>query len=104
MKNIFSDKKNKELLTKILHEISCIRDKSTIIAFTPDNTGYSWLGVKNGTMALFPENVICLPQNYSNSVFSKKNILRISKFIANLKFDKIIFRGFPLYFEILIRR
>ena len=76
MKNIFSDKKNKELLTKILHEISYVREKSTTIAFTPDNTGYSWLGVKNGTMALFPENVICLPQNYSNSVFNKKKYFK----------------------------
>tara|TARA_B110000285_G_scaffold235444_1_gene317194 strand:- start:7991 stop:9064 length:1074 start_codon:yes stop_codon:yes gene_type:complete len=105
VKNIFSKnkKRNKEPYNELILEISSIRDKSSTIAFAPDNTGYSWLGIKNGAIALFPDTIVCLPQNYSNSIFIEKELIELSKKIASLKFNKIIFRGFPFYFEKLIR-
>lgn len=105
VKNIFiqNKKRNKESLNQVILEISNIRDKSSTVAFAPDNTGYSWLGIKNGAIALFPNSIVCLPQNYSNSIFTEKELIELSEKIANLKFNKIIFRGFPFYFEKLIR-
>lgn len=83
-------------------KIKDIRRNSDVIAICPDNTGYSWLGVKRGAMALFEEKLLVLPQYYSESRFSVKELGAICDFIINQEFRKIVFRGFPPYFEYLI--
>lgn len=84
-------------------KIKEIRRNSDIIAICSDNTGYSWLGVKRGALALFEEKLLVLPQYYSESRLSVKELGAICAFIINQGFRKIVFRGFPSYFEYLIK-
>lgn len=98
----FSKKQNIKELHDVLSTLELLSTKSKVLAIAPDNTGYSWLGIKNGAIALFPENIICLPQYYSNSIFNDLQIKLICEKIIELGFQKIIMRGFPLYFEKII--
>lgn len=90
-------------ISSVKRQLELIRLKSNVLAICPDNTGLNWLGIKSGTIALFPNNFLLLQQYYSHSVYSQKELLEIINFITKLDFDKVVFRGFPAYFESFIR-
>lgn len=96
--------KSAELLTSLIGSIGALRERSDIIAFSPDNTGVHWLGIKNSTKALFEDRYIALPQDFSNSRLTPKSLKLLAIHIASLNFSKIVFKGFPPYFEKLIRQ
>jgi glycosyltransferase involved in cell wall biosynthesis len=86
-----------------IERFKVIRSEYDIIAICPNNTTQHWLGIKQGTAALFPHNHVCLEQSYSNTVYNEIELQQIIKSLASLNFKKIIFRGFPSYFSELIR-
>jgi glycosyltransferase involved in cell wall biosynthesis len=100
--SLISKRNQGDLLKETIEQIASIRKINEVLAIIPDNTGYSWLGIKNGAIALFPQNHICLPQYYSNSVFNKQELEYLCDTITQLKFKKIVFRGFPRYFKDII--
>jgi hypothetical protein len=91
-------KKNQsiESLLKNLHEIST---RSTIINLCAEPTGYSWLGVYNAGLSLFPENTLAIPQYYSNQVLTNSQLEEIGTEIGKLKFQQIIYNGYNDYFS-----
>ncbi len=90
-------------ISELEERIKEIRKNSDVIAICPDNTGYSWLGVKRGALALFDDKLLVLPQYYSESRLSVKELSEICDLIINQEFQKIVLRGFPPYFEFLIK-
>lgn len=99
----FFKKENQTIkLQEVMDQLSLIRKTHDIVCIVPDNTGYSWLGIKNGAIALFPNNIICLPQYYSNTIFTADELAQINNTIIDLKFSKVVYRGFPPYFKNLI--
>lgn len=88
----------------VKHQLELIREGSDILAICPDNTGLNWLGIKSGTIALFPKNHLLLQQYYSHSVYTESQLMEIIEIIATLEFKKVVFRGFPPYFDVFIRR
>jgi len=88
----------------VKHQLELIREGSDILAICPDNTGLNWLGIKSGTIALFPKNHLLLQQYYSHSVYTESQLMEIIEIIVTLDFKKVVFRGFPPYFDVFIRR
>lgn len=88
----------------VKHQLELIRKESDILAICPDNTGLNWLGIKSGTIALFPKNYLLLQQYYSHSVYTESQLMEILELIAILDFKIVVFRGFPPYFDGFIRR
>jgi glycosyltransferase involved in cell wall biosynthesis len=94
-KLIFSDKSYN--LNFLLKQVDFIQDK-TYLSICPENTESNWLGIKNASNALFPNQNITLPQYYSNQVISDKDL---NKLIVHFKYrggKHIILNGFPDYF------
>lgn len=88
-------------MSVLYSEIEEIREKSDSIVICPSPTGTNWLGVKNATFSLFPENTFSIPQYFSNSVYTEKELKEISYKINELNFEKIVFSGFPEYFGVM---
>lgn len=88
-------------IDSILNEIIEIAKFSSVINICAAPTGYSWLGVYNAGLSLFPENTIAIPQYYSNQVLSNEQLTRIGYEIGKLKFDQIIYNGYNDYFSII---
>ena len=91
--HFISDLEFNTLLSKIQSVATLQKD----IVFTPNNTGSNWLGVKNASVAMFPNNVIILPQNYSNTLLSKDQTNAIINEIVKARQTQIIFSGIPNY-------
>jgi hypothetical protein len=83
-------------LIQLLHEI---RQRTSIVNLCAAPTGYSWLGVYNAGLSLFPENTLAIPQYYSNQVLSNSQLDQIGNEIGKLKFDQIIYNGYNSYFS-----
>jgi hypothetical protein len=95
-------KNNNREFNSLVQSLAILRQKSDYVLLTPKPTGYAWLGVYNGGKSMFPEQTIALPHYYSNSLFSQKELKELGSQLAGLKFDQILFNGFPPYFEHLI--
>lgn len=95
-------KTNSGFLDSFLLQLEALRTKYSVIAFAPGITGYNWMGVNRATHALFPENTIDLPQEYSNSIFTEKELDKIIEKLIELHFETVIYSGFPKYFEKII--
>ena len=93
---------DKTPIDEIIKVIQKIRKDSTTLAICPNNTGPNWLGIKRGTLSLFPFSTLILDQYYSHSVYSDDELSTISEAIIKAQFQTIILRGFPQYFEKLI--
>lgn len=87
----------------VLQQIETIAKTNKIINLCAAPTGYSWLGVRNAGLSLFPENTVEIPQYYSNQVLSNEQLIEIGSLIGRLKFEQLIFNGFNDYFIIIIR-
>ncbi len=86
----------------VMESLVALRQKSDYVLLTPQPTGYAWLGVYNGGKSMFPEQTIALPHYYSNSIFTPKQLTGLASQLAALKFNQVLFNGFPPYFEKLI--
>lgn len=75
---------------------------SEAIAICPSTTGNSWQGVLSATEGLFGERVFQIPQYFSNSVYSEKELIAISEFLFKNEAEHIIFGGYLPYFDTLI--
>lgn len=96
------DKFFRKDLQVLFSEIEKIRTKSDILAICPGTTGSNWMGVMNATLSLFPENTFIIPQYFSDPVYTEKELKEISDKIIALRFEKIVFSGFPDYFSTFI--
>lgn len=72
------------------------------MAVCPDNTGNNWLGIKQGTLGLFPNSCWVIPHYYSTPLYSQIQLSRIYSEIKRLQFKKLVIRGFSDYFASMI--
>lgn len=100
-KKIVRDKFFKPLVS-LENEIVSIRSKSDTIAICPNATGSSWQGVLTATLGLFGGYTLVLPQYYSQTPYTDKELKEIARIIQSKKFKSIVFSGFPPYFETVI--
>jgi glycosyltransferase involved in cell wall biosynthesis len=98
----FSTHKNNAILEQLIARLREIAQSQRVLVLCPDTTGYSWMGINRATKALFPTNTIALPQYYSNSIFSEKELNQLIAVINSLHIEQLILSGFPLYFEKLV--
>jgi len=84
-------------------ELRRIRKRSSVLAICPSVTGYNWVGVNLATKNIFNNAVFEIPQYYSHCIYSEKEILIIVEVICSCGFDQVIFSGFPVYFDVLVR-
>ena len=66
-----------------------------ILAICLENTGSSFLGVKNATLNLFPQNTIVLPAYYSNISLTNRQLIELSEVILNNGFNQVIISTLP---------
>ncbi|MDW8273375.1 MAG: glycosyltransferase [Chitinophagales bacterium] len=90
-------------LNKLKSEALQIREKNELLAVSPQNTFHHWLGIKNAALGLFPDNLLILPQQYSNSLLTHGDLEKLASFLANLNFKGIVYNGFPEYFVEIIK-
>lgn len=101
---MFLFKKN-ALLTNLIEQLEQIRSCSDTLVLVPSTTGYNWVGVNRATKTLFnTAEILELPQYYSNTLLKDKEIVSLSEKIKSCHFKTILFSGFPVYFEQIIRR
>lgn len=100
---MFQKIKNKLFPTKpyqlenLLQQIDNIVDKN-YLSISPNNTDSNWLGIKNASNALFPNQNIALPQFYSNQLVSDEDLNTIILYFKNKGGKHILLNGFPDYF------
>lgn len=99
-----SKNEDETLFQTLVESIGDIRNQSDVLAICPNNTGSSWLGIKNGTELLFPENTVALPQYYSQTKLTAKQLEELCRRVAELNFRLIVFRGFPPYFVDIFKK
>lgn len=90
-------------LLPILEQISEIRKENSVINMSASPTGYSWLGVYNAGLSLFPKNTVAIPQFYSNQILNNDQCKQVGEFIGSLNFDQIVFNGYNSYFSHIIK-
>lgn len=91
-------KSQKDLLDNFISELIKKRETSDNLVICPEPTGYAWLGVKVATISLFGTETLCIPQYYSESIFTDKQINFIIKKIQALNFRQLFLSGYPPYF------
>lgn len=101
-KKIYINNHFKLPLVDLISQFKCIREISDIIAICPQPTENSWRGVLMATVGLFPKSTLQIPQYYSNSVYTNLELKQIAEKLYSCKFNKIVFSGFPFYFQLLI--
>ena len=102
--HILNSRKNKNIQNR--NYLSVIQDIENRYKFNNhslvlclDNTGSSYLGVKNAVLNLFPTNTVIIPAYYSNPLISDKQILELANHIVSLGFKQLILGSFPQCFE-----
>lgn len=99
IKTIFAKYKKEQSIESILKDLQDISKRSNIINICASPTGYSWLGVYNAGLSLFPENTLTIPQFYSNQVLNNSQLEEIGLELGKLKFQQIIYNGYNTYFN-----
>jgi hypothetical protein len=102
LKRFQEKKKINQKFQHLIHQIHEIAKNNDVINLCAEPTGYSWLGVYNAGLSLFPQNTVAIPQYYSNQLLSEKQLIEIGNLIGSLKFEQLIFNGFNDYFVIII--
>lgn len=102
--HILNSRKNKNIQNR--NYLSVIQDIENLYKFNNhslvlclDNTGSSYLGVKNAVLNLFPTNTVIIPAYYSNPLISDKQILDLANHIVSLGFKQLVLGSFPHCFE-----
>lgn len=86
-------------IEQLISSINHINKSYKQIAICPGTTGYNWMGVNRATKALFPKNSLELPQYYSETVYSDKELRQLCTAIHSASIEQVILSGFPPYFE-----
>lgn len=81
----------------LIKSVLKILESSNTIIFSPNNTGANWLGIKNATIGMFPNNYLVLPQSYSKLLLSPKQQDELTNTIKENGGEEIIFSGIPSY-------
>lgn len=80
----------------LFESIKLIASKDNkVLAICLENTESSFLGVKNATFNLFPNNTLVLPAYYSNLSLTNKQFIEISEAIVNSGFNQVIISSLP---------
>jgi glycosyltransferase involved in cell wall biosynthesis len=83
-------------ISYIIESIKLIASNNhKVLAICLENTGSSFLGVKNATLNLFPQNTIVLPAYYSNICLTNRQFIELSDAIINYGFDQVIISTLP---------
>lgn len=99
---LYIDTRIKVPVEELYSEITRIREKSNIIMLTPLPTDNSWRGIYNGAIAFCPDNLLAIPQLFSKPVYSDEEFMQICIKMLQLKYERIIYSGYPAYFKKLI--
>lgn len=89
-------------VTELISRVKSIRESSDVIAICPQPIENNWRGVLTATTGLFPDSTFQIPQYYSNAVYTNAELKLLAKELYKCKYHKIIFSGFPFYFQVLI--
>lgn len=76
--------------------------KKKYLGICPENTNNNWLGIKNASNALFPNQNIALPQYFSNQVITDEDLKKLILIFKNNRGEHIILNGFPTYFKKIV--
>ena len=79
---------SKELSYKITNELLKIKI-NLIISFYMDLYRNNWLGIRNATVGLFPDNSAEIPQVFSNPILRKKHQVRVCNEIIKSNFQRL---------------
>ncbi len=96
-KNTNLHNRNYLSLIQEIENVYRFNDHSLVLCL--DNTGSSYLGVKNAVLNLFPTNTVIIPAYYSNALISDEQILNLANHIVSLGFKQLILGSFPHCFE-----
>lgn len=99
IQNFLQKRKNKKDLNNLLFKIQKIRENSNVLNIQAQPTGYSWLGVYNAGLGLFPHCTVAIPQYYSNQILTDEALTQLGRSIGNLKFEQLIYNGYNTYFS-----
>lgn len=89
-------------LQDLLNEVKKISANYSELIICPENTDANWLGIKNATLAMFPDKTFIIPQNYSNQIVSDNDLRVLIKTFSENNGKRIILSGFPEYFYKII--
>jgi glycosyltransferase involved in cell wall biosynthesis len=67
-----------------------------VLAICLENTESSFLGVKNATFNLFPNNTLVLPAYYSEISLTNKQVIKLSEAIVDSGFNQVIISAIPI--------
>jgi len=82
------------ILIENIRKIALNKEKN--IAICIENTGSSFLGIKNATFNLFPKNTIALPAYYSEIKLTDNQLTEIANEIKKHKFNYVIISTLPI--------
>lgn len=102
MKMFSLTKSHKKIFNSFIAKLENHRETNEMLVICPAPTKYSWLGVAVATESLFGDTQMQIPQYYTNTIFSEKQLTIISQKIDSLKYKQLILSGFPPYFEFLV--
>lgn len=95
---------NKKEYNDFLDTLSLMRQRAEDVVILPAPTGYSWKGVQVAGTSMFGQLVCQIPQYYSHTIFSEKQLEGIAQHIGHLDFRQVIWNGFPPYFYSLSQK
>lgn len=86
--------------------VACIREiaqkNDSNLAICIENTGSSYLGVKNATLNLFPHSTVILPAYYSNILLNEKDFRILTDEIKKHKFENVIISTLPVSMNVFL--
>lgn len=81
----------------LFESIKLIASKDNkVLAICLENTESSFLGVKNATFNLFPNNTLVLPAYYSEISLTNKQVIKLSEAIVDSGFNQVIISAIPI--------
>ena len=87
---------------ELLLKVKSVAQKGGKMVLCPENTDANWLGIKNATLAMYPNQSVCIPQSFSQQVVSDDELKTLFTAFKNEGGNSIILSGFPKYFEKII--
>jgi hypothetical protein len=85
-------------MQSLLNDVNSISSTHSKMVICPDNTDANWLGVKNATLAMFPEQTFVIPQHFSNQIVSDEDLKLILSSFKEKGGNTVVLSGFPNYF------
>jgi hypothetical protein len=89
-------------LEELLLKFKSIAQKGGKLVLCPENTDANWLGIKNATLGMYPDQSICIPQYFSQQVVSDDDLKMLFTSFKEEGGSSVILSGFPKYFEKII--